>query len=347
MPHPPFIWTLVIVTIGACDGVASTTMPKRPANTSRRFTVDHRGRQIHLVEVNWKSLTNAEQWILLRSDAHHDSKYCLRHMELKHLREAVDRDALVLDLGDCLDLMQGVSDRRSSKSSLRSNLLSTNYFDRVIDEAAEFYTQTYNGKQLADQFVLIGQGNHESAWLKFHEVCPTQNLVRAIKSRAPKTQVGAGAYGGYVHLTIRYNNAYRTFTIRYAHGASSGGQMTMGALDIRRMGAWIVDADMIAIGHTHDSMVAPIVRERFITQNGDYRIKHPETMFVRCGTYKDEFGQTEGMGWAVEKGGGPKPLCAKWVRLYPVWEWRKGGKNGGVSRGRGVWTLGCDIFDAK
>lgn len=332
------------VSIASCDRAVTTEMKKRPNKAGRNFLVQHVGRQIHVVDIRWPSLTGAEQWILLRSDAHHDSKHCNRTLELKHLREAVDRNALVLDLGDCLDLMQGASDKRASKSSLRSNLLATNYFDRVIGEAAEFYSQEYKGRKLSDQFVVIGQGNHESAWLKHHETCPTQNLVRAIKGLNPSSQVGAGAYGGYVHLKINAFQTSRSYTIRYAHGASSGGQMTMGALDIRRMNSWIRRADMIAIGHTHDSMIASNPWEELVTQNGVYRIITGETMFVRCGTYKDEWSSTDGMGWAVERGGGPKPVAAKWVRLYPIWEWVRG--NGKV-RGRGNWTVGCDIFDAK
>jgi len=311
------------------------------------FRVNHVGRQIHVIDINWPSLTGAEQWILLRSDAHHDSKHCRRDMELRHLKQAVDRNAIVLDLGDTLDLMQGKSDKRSSKSSLRSGLLATNYFDRVIAEASEFYAQPYGGRQLSDQIVLVAQGNHESAWLSHHECCPTENLVRAIKGLSPNSQIGAGAYGGYVHLRFKAHNTHRSYTIRYAHGCSNGGQMTMGALDIRRMNSWIRNADMIAVGHTHDSMIAAAPWEQLVTQNGSYRIEIGESPFVRCGTYKDEWTGGQGMGWAVERGMGPKPLGAKWIRFYPTYEYAHGGAHGGKTRARGVWGLGVDVLDAK
>lgn len=234
-------------------------MASRRSKSKAGFSVEHHGRQIHVVKVNADSTAKWEQWILLRSDAHHDSKHCRRDIELRHLQEAVDRNAIVLDLGDCLDLMQGRGDNRSSKSSLRSGLLASNYFDRVIREAAEFYTQEYKGIKLSRQFALLGQGNHESAWLKFHETCPTDNLVRAIRTCDPNSQIGAGAYGGYVHFQFSFGGATnRSFTIRYLHGASSGGQITMGALDAKRIASWVVDANMIAIGHTHDSMVIPL-----------------------------------------------------------------------------------------
>lgn len=339
-----------MITIPTCDlhdCVVANTMSSNRSESKIGWRVEHFGRQIHVVDVRWPTLTGAELWLLLRSDAHHDSKHCRRDMELRHLQQAVERNALVCDLGDTLDLMQGRSDNRSSKSSLRPGLVASTYFDRVIQEASEFYTQKHKGVQLANQFVVVGQGNHESAWLKHHESCPTTHLVRSIKGLAPASQVGAGAYGGYIHLKIRCNSTVRSFTIRYAHGASNGGIMTMGALDINRMTSWIPDADMIAIGHTHDSMIVPRVRERFRTQNGKFAIEYGETMFVRCGTYKDEFFGTEGMGWAVERGGGPKPLGAKWVRLYPVYEWSVGGADGGKCRGRGIWRIACDVIEAK
>lgn len=324
--------------------VVADIMSSRRSKSKAGFSVEHHGRQIHVIKVDDASTKDWEKWILLRSDAHHDSKHCRRDIELRHLQEAVDRNAIVLDLGDCLDLMQGRGDNRASKSSLRSGLLASNYFDRVIREAAEFYTQKHNGVHLSRQFALIGQGNHESAWLKFHETCPTDNLVRAIRTCDPDSPVGAGAYGGYVHLQFSFNgNTKRAFTIRYMHGASSGGIMSMGALDAKRAASWIVDANLIAIGHTHDSMVVPLPRERFRVHNGKYRIENEDVGFVRVGTYKDEFYQTEGMGWAVERGGGPKPLRAKWLRLYPVWEYARGQSK---STHRGIFRLGWDVIDA-
>lgn len=336
-----------MITLPPCSlhgCVVTNTMSRRRSKSKAGFSVEHHGRQIHVVKVESESTKNWEQWILLRSDAHHDSKHCRRDIELRHLQEAVERNAIVLDLGDCLDLMQGRGDNRASKSSLRSGLLASNYFDRVIREAADFYTQEHNGVKLSRQFALLGQGNHESAWLKFHETCPTDNLVRAIRTADPSSQIGAGAYGGYVHFQFKIGKgSERSFTIRYLHGASSGGQITMGALDAKRIASWVVDANLIAIGHTHDSMVLPLPRERFRTKNGKFLIENEDVGFVRVGTYKDEFYQTDGMGWAVERGGGPKPLRAKWVRLYPVWEYTKGN---GRTHHRGILRLGWDVYDA-
>ena len=44
-------------------------------------------------------------WAFLRSDAHHENIGCDQKLEKKHLDQAMERDALILDMGDCLDLM--------------------------------------------------------------------------------------------------------------------------------------------------------------------------------------------------------------------------------------------------
>lgn len=42
----------------------------------------------------------AEQWFLLRSDAHHDSPIARNGLEKRHLEQAAERGAGVLDFGD-------------------------------------------------------------------------------------------------------------------------------------------------------------------------------------------------------------------------------------------------------
>jgi len=49
---------------------------------------------------------NWEQWILVTSDRHWDSVHSDRTMQKRHLDEAVERNALIIDLGDLFDAMQ-------------------------------------------------------------------------------------------------------------------------------------------------------------------------------------------------------------------------------------------------
>jgi hypothetical protein len=181
-----------------------------------------------------------------------------------------------------------------------------------------------------------------SAWLKHHECDPTAHLVRAIKMLNPQSPIGAGGWGGWVKVQVQASNNYMTWTLRYAHGGSAGGAMTFGVLDTRRMYSWIEGADMIAMGHTHDSNIVGISREYCESRNGKYEIRKRHCDFVRIGTMKDDWGTGAG-GWAVEKNGGPKPTRAKWVRLFIRYEMEPGINAKGVSRPRLHW----EVFDAQ
>jgi hypothetical protein len=182
-----------------------------------------------------------------------------------------------------------------------------------------------------------------SAWLKHHETCPTTNLVRAIKSMNPSSQMGAGGYGGWMKVRVTINNSRLTWTLRYHHGSGGGAPMSMGVLDSRRMFSWVEGADMIAVGHNHHSNIVGIAREYLETRNGVYEVRNRHCDFVRCGTYKADWGDGSG-GWIVEKGPGPTSLRAKWVRLHVKWEQAPTG-NG--SKTRGYPRLAWDVIDAN
>jgi len=300
------------------------------------FVVTHHGKNVHIIDCE---PTNGEweQWVLLRSDAHHDNPKCQTELEKQHLDLALERKAIIIDLGDCLDLMQGKGDRRQNKSQLRSSQLAAAYFDRVVDEAAEFYAP------YAANWAVLGQGNHESAWLNHHESCPTTNLVRAIKSINGESQMGAGGYGGWVKIRACMSNTKMTWTLRYHHGSGGSAPMSMGVLDSRRMFSWIEGADCIAVGHNHQSNIAGITREYLETRNGVYEVRHRHCDFVRCGTYKQDWGDGSG-GWIVEKGSGPSPIRAKWIRLFSRWDSLA---IKGSTKQRGAARIAWDVYDAQ
>jgi hypothetical protein len=105
--------------VGKTSKPVRRAKPKAGTVAAPSWTVTHHGKNIHIVDCVGDNFRSWEQWILLRSDAHTDNKKCDRDLEEKHLREAVERSAIICDLGDCLDLMQGASDRRQCKSQLR------------------------------------------------------------------------------------------------------------------------------------------------------------------------------------------------------------------------------------
>lgn len=134
-------------------------------------------------------------WVLLRSDAHHDSPHNAEAKERQHLDEAKERDAVVLDFGDLFDVMGGRFDPRKMESGVKGKHKVDHYFDAVLDDAAEFYAP------YADNMVMLGAGNHETAVLKHHQMNLTHALSRTLKRAATRDDVAI--VGGYAEaLTI-------------------------------------------------------------------------------------------------------------------------------------------------
>jgi hypothetical protein len=298
----------------------------------RGWTVEHHGKNVHVVKIAKPSASKMEQWILLLADNHVDNPSARNDVLARLLEEAVERDAVICCIGDQLDLMCGVGDKRGNKAMLRSSLMSDAYFDKVIEQAADIYAKS--GTHIA----MMAEGNHENGWRRHHEVCPTEHLVRAIKERS-NSLVSAGGYGGWIKFQFNCGNTHLTYTVRYQHGTGSGASpATMGLLDLRRMYSWIEGADTIVISHNHASNIAGIAREYLSSQNGQYRVEKRYCDFIRVGTTKDAW-KTGAGGWEIEKGFGPSPVRQKWIRLFIKWEC--------TDQKRGRPTLAWEVHDAQ
>lgn len=247
-----------------------------------------------------------EQWILLSSDRHHDSKSADRDLEITHLEMAKERNAFVVDVGDIFDAMQGKFDPRRSYGDLRPEYKIDNYLDEIVVDAAKFYAP------YVDRFLVIGRGNHESAILKNNSVDLISNLVHRLNSDH-SGKIQAGGYGGWVNFSFCIHDTQRvTKRLKYFHGAGGGGPVTRGVIQTNRQAVYLPDADIIVNGHTHDSWYMPIQRERISDMGTVYQdIQH----HVRTTSYKDEYKNGAG-GWHVETWKPPKPIGAAWLRFF-------------------------------
>ena len=253
-----------------------------------------------------------EQWVLLRSDVHHDNPKCDQDLERKHLDEAKDCNAPIIDNGDLFCAMQGRWDKRADKSALRPEHQGSNYFDLLVDTAAKFYEPYKN------QFAILGRGNHETAITKAHETDLTDRL--ASRMRAHGSSVEASGYGGWV--IFRFVDATQkakghpkcnkdSVTLYHYHGTGGGGPVTRGTIQTNRIAVMTPDANIVLTGHTHDEWTMTIPRQR-ITSHG--KIYQDEQLHVRAPGYKDAWGDGSG-GWEVERMLGPKALGSAWLRF--------------------------------
>jgi len=248
-----------------------------------------------------------EFWLLLTSDRHWDSTKSDRALQEKHLKQAVERNAVIVDIGDSLDLMGGKYDPRSYKGSVRSEHMVPNYFDAVVNDYAE-WLQPY-----ANHFAVMGQGNHETKMTEKHEFCPTERVVTLLNSRG--ANVFNGAYAGWVQFNFKQfdGNGVREVNLHYHHGSSSGASQSNITSQKSRL-CHHPDADIIATGHSHNCWSDICARYRL---GGNGHVYQDKVLLLGCPSYKDDVG-LEDYGWAVEKGFTAKHLGAWWIRFSYV-----------------------------
>jgi hypothetical protein len=109
---------------------------------------------VHEITIDLSRNKDWEQWVLLRSDVHHDNPKCDQDLERQHLQEALDYDAPIIDNGDLFCAMQGRWDKRADKSALRPEHQGSNYFDLLVETAADFYDP------FKSHLAVLGRGNH-------------------------------------------------------------------------------------------------------------------------------------------------------------------------------------------
>lgn len=265
------------------------------------FVVEQSFPSVLTVRLEWRK--GWEAWFLLRSDAHHDNRYCDQALEKKHLEEAKARGAGILDFGDLFCAMQGKWDRRSDVSQLRPELQVSNYIDALVAYCARDY------EPYAENWVLMSSGNHETAVFDRHQTNLTERLAERL--RAKGSPVCVGSYQGWARFMLSgYNGQRSSIKLRYTHGYAGGGQVTKDIIQANRQMVY-TDADILVSGHTHDAWHVPIRRETLM-DSGRPVLKDVDC--IKCGGYKDEY--SPGNGWAVQKGHAPKPLGAYWLRFY-------------------------------
>ena len=270
------------------------------------FSIEPRSRNVHQVSMQGDS-ASWEQWFLLTGDRHVDSAESDHAMQVRHLRQARERGAGVIDVGDVLDAMQGRSDPRRMKGVGRGDsVVVSNYLDRIVVDAADLLAP------FADRFVVIARGNHEQSILRHCETDLTERLCERMTMTSGH-RVHAGGYGGWVRFVVKWSTkGALSLALKYFHGSGGGGLMSHGTLATRRMASWTPDADVIVCGHTHDQWLVTLSRERL---GATGKVYLDEQHHVRVPSYKDEYADGHD-GWHVERGAPPKPVGAWWMRLF-------------------------------
>lgn len=279
------------------------TPSKVPKGPSVPFTIEHAGRNVAVVRIpvggeKW------EQWFLLRGDVHWDNPQCNRDLELKHLKEAKERGAGIIDVGDLFCVMQGKYDPRKSMDGVRPEHQKKDYLGALVRTAADYY------EPFAHNFVVIGRGNHEQSIHERNGFDLTTALVSALNDRTGSS-IQAGGYGGWVRFMLQRHTQRNSLRLYYMHGYGGGGPVTQDLIQDQRRRTYVEGADIMVSGHTHDAWAVDNAKIRLNDANA---IERRSVWSVKVPTYKDEYADGAG-GWHVETGKPPKPLGAWWLRI--------------------------------
>ena len=274
-----------------------------------KVTTERISPQVLDINVEFKNRGDLNQWFLLSSDRHWDNPHSDWKLQKKHLDQAKERNAKVLDFGDLFCVMQGKYDRRASKSNVRPEHQNDNYLDSVVNTAVDWFSP------YADMFALISEGNHESAIRRNHETDLIERFVSALNYKND-THLTKGLYTGWVRFRfIRTSSGKkgtsRVLNLNYTHGYGGGGPVTKGVIQANRKSVYLPDADFCVSGHIHEHWLMTQPRER-IAHNG--RCYIDEQVHVCLPTYKEEY--LIGQDFHRERGRPPKPLGAYWIRFY-------------------------------
>jgi hypothetical protein len=264
------------------------------------------------VSCPWVNRIGWEQWFLLSSDRHWDNPKSDHKLQEDHLNEAVKRGAGIIDCGDFFCAMQGTGDPRGHKGAIRPEHNKDHYLDALVETCSDWI------RPWDQHFVLIGKGNHETKVMARKETDLTARLCHDMTLRS--SPVVCGEYNSWVRIRFRQDGQKcRTFSIKVYHGTGGGGASTRGAQTINTHATWWPDADIVVSGHIHHTWHVPVARE-CLTTSGEVveKIQH----HLSCPTYKREWGTS---GFSVERGFGPRPIGAYWLRFY-----RKGNQEIGV-----------------
>jgi len=259
--------------------------------------------EVTTVRVSYSGIDD-ELRLLLRSDAHHDSVYNKRDLEKRHLDQAIQDGAFILDFGDAFDGVQGRADPRRGYSDLRPEHKVDNYFDAIENDAYEFY------KPYASSWLLMGKGNHELSILKNTQIDLTSRLTGRLNKDG--NNVMCGGVGGWVKFKFEQSfpsgktGCRTTVNLKYHHGAGGNSPVTRGVIDTARQAVYLPDAELCVNGHNHQAYIVPIARERL--SNAD-RVYRDIAYYLRTPGYKDHG------AWEKEKGFAPSPHGAIWVSI--------------------------------
>lgn len=224
-------------------------------------------------------------------------------MERKHLEQALERNAFIIDGGDLFDACQGKEDKRRNMDVLRDEDRRADYFDGLVENAAKFYAP------FARNIAVMTPGNHEGKAKKHYGTNLTKRLVAEL-NRQPGANIQAGCYTQFLRICLTRGTQRQRYVAWWTHGAGGAAPVTQGMISHQRRRVFVSGVDLMIGGHNHLSWRMDAIRLQ-LNHNGV--VERKPVLVVNVPSYLDDY-QAED-DYPHDKGGEPKPLGAYWLHM--------------------------------
>lgn len=200
----------------------------------------------------------------LFSDIHFDSPDCDKETFKAHLDYCLQDKRYILINGDLFDAIL-LKDQKRAVPHLVER--ADNQLNVKLEETAHFLTP------YKDQILLISRGNHEESIIKYSGIDLLQMLTTMLNA-GNKHQIQYGNYANFIRISwTKGTRAVAKYDIFAHHGAGGSAPVTKGMIDFSRLSKG-VNADLIWVGHKHQSIVDYSDPIMYIDNNGTVVLKN-------------------------------------------------------------------------
>ena len=205
--------------------------------------------------------------LALFSDLHLDSPDCDLETLKKHLEFCKKEGRYLIFGGDEFDALIHTDKKRYTPSRSNDNR------DDQINKKLEMATALL--QPYADNILFIGRGNHEESILKYSGVDMIDLLIKELNHSKHNGEIVKGNYQNFIRFNFvnKNNKSVLHYDMYQNHGQGQAAAVTKGMIDFNRIATGTL-ADLIFIGHKHQSIIdysAPIM---YVDQLGEIRLKN-------------------------------------------------------------------------
>ena len=198
-------------------------------------------------------------------DVHFDSADCDKVSLKRDMDYCLQDNRYILVDGDWFDAILLKDKKRAVPSNVEHV---DNQLNVKLEESAHFL---YPYK---DNILFMGRGNHEETVLKYNGIDLLQMLC-ALLNAGSKHKIQHGNYANFLRFSFLDNRkkSVAHYDIFAHHGAGGSAPATKGMLDFGALAKGI-NADLIWIGHKHNSLIDYSAPVMFVDQNGNVILKN-------------------------------------------------------------------------